>query len=50
MRSLLLLAKETPMKQKIIVSMDPEPRLSTGGIRILPWTLFLNELWDNAYR
>ena len=50
MRSLRLLAREAPMKQKIIVSMEPEPRLSSGGIRILPWTLFLDELWDNAYR
>lgn len=50
MRSLRLLAREAPMKQKIIVSMEPEPRLSSEGIRILPWTLFLDELWDNAYR
>ena len=50
MRSLRLLAQEAPMKQKIIVSMEPEPRLSGEGIRILPWTLFLDELWDNAYR
>ncbi len=49
MRGLLLLAEEAPMKQKIIVSMEPEPRLSSNGIRILPWKLFLDELWDNAY-
>lgn len=50
MRRLRLLAREAPMKQKIIVSLEPEPRLSSGGIRIPPWTLFLDELWDNAYR
>ena len=42
--SLQALQEEFSPKKKIIVSLDPKPRLS-GEIHILPWKEFLEKLW-----
>jgi predicted AAA+ superfamily ATPase len=34
-------------KRNILVSRDPNPRLTEDGIEILPWTHFLDRLWSN---
>lgn len=36
--------EEYPAKKQIIVSLDKVPRL-TGNIQILPWKIFLDQLW-----
>ena len=35
-----------PTKRNIIVSNNPEPRMTEDKIEILPWQMFLEELWD----
>lgn len=47
-KCLRILSKELPMQKKIVVSMDPAPRLLTD-IEILPWHEFLTRLWDGTY-
>ena len=47
-KSLRMLAKEIPLQKKIVVSMDPAPRL-LNDIEILPWKEFLTRLWDGSY-
>ena len=49
MRGLKLLSEEVSIKKQIIVCMESEPRL-VQGIWILPWKMFLNELWADEYR
>jgi predicted AAA+ superfamily ATPase len=37
--------EEYPVKNSIVVTMDPRPR-TEDGVRFLPWSVFLDELWD----
>ena len=48
LRGLKILSEEITLKHKIIVSLDSKPRL-IGNIRILPWKIFLKELWNGVY-
>ena len=48
LKGLKTLSEEITLKQKIVVSMDPQPRLA-GDIRILPWNIFLDELWGDQF-
>ena len=34
------------VKQAIIVCCEPRPRVIENGIKIMPWQVFLDELWD----
>ncbi|MBU1700594.1 MAG: AAA family ATPase [Candidatus Eisenbacteria bacterium] len=44
LRGLRALSEEKKLKQMICVSLEPRVR-QVGGIRILPWQVFLDELW-----
>lgn len=48
LNGLILLAEEIPLKHKIVVSLDLNPRI-IGDIRILPWKIFFEELWAGVY-
>ena len=47
LRGLRALREEGLFKHYILASMEPRPRL-VDGIRILPWQVFIDELWDGA--
>ncbi len=48
-RGLQTLAEDGKIKNRVMVSMEEEPRTVSGGIRILPWRRFLKELWGGEY-
>lgn len=48
LKGLRLLAKEIPFKHKIIVSLDPNPRL-INDILVLPFKEFLTKLWNHEF-
>lgn len=39
------IAEDGPVKNKIVVCLEAEPRKLDSGTRILPWQMFLEELW-----
>jgi predicted AAA+ superfamily ATPase len=45
LRGLKSFCEEYPVKKAIVVSMDPRPR-QMGAIEVLPWALFLDQLWS----
>jgi predicted AAA+ superfamily ATPase len=45
LRGLRAFQEEYQVKEALLVSRDPKPR-KTGNIRILPWAVFLEELWS----
>jgi predicted AAA+ superfamily ATPase len=45
LRSLAALREDGPVKRCVIVCLEREPRVSPGGVEILPWRLFLEKLW-----
>ena len=47
LRGLRALREEGLLRDYLLVCMEREPRI-VDGIRILPWELFLNELWDGT--
>ena len=47
LRGLRALREEGLFKHYILVSLEPRARV-VNGIRILPWQVFLDELWDGA--
>ena len=47
LRGLLALKEEGLLRHYLLVCMEREPR-TVDGIRILPWELFLDELWDGT--
>lgn len=47
LRGLRALREEGVFEHYILVSMEPRGRL-VDGIRILPWQVFIDELWDGA--
>ena len=47
LRGLRALREEGLFKHYILASMEPRGRL-VDGIRILPWQVFIDELWDGA--
>ena len=48
LRNLKAIADEQTFKHRICVSLEPRPRIR-DGIEILPYKVFLNNLWDGAY-
>jgi predicted AAA+ superfamily ATPase len=47
LRGLRALQEEKRLKRYVVASLEPRPRTS-GGIEILPWDHFLEQLWDGA--
>jgi predicted AAA+ superfamily ATPase len=50
-KSMTLLSEDGPIKRRILVSFDPEPRRVSdkfGVIEITPWREFLRELWSGG--
>ena len=39
------IAEDGPVKKKIVVCLESEPRKLESGTRVVPWELFLQELW-----
>jgi len=48
LKGLRVLSDEIRLKHKLVVSMDSQPRV-IGDIRIVPWNLFFEELWEGMY-
>ena len=48
LRSLKAIADEHSFKHRICVSLESRPRIR-DGIEILPYRVFLNDLWEGAY-
>jgi predicted AAA+ superfamily ATPase len=48
LRGLIALREEEKLKHYIVVCTDTVPR-TVDGIRILPWQVFLQELWDGNF-
>ncbi len=46
LRPMRALLEDGPIKHPCIVSLEKEPRRTSHGIKILPWNIFLKELWD----
>jgi len=44
LKGLLSFAEEYPVRKLILVTNDPDPR-QVGAVTILPWRLFLEQLW-----
>ena len=49
MRGIRGFMEEYTVKNRIVVSLDPEPRRTADHIDILPWDIFLRKLWDNEF-
>jgi predicted AAA+ superfamily ATPase len=37
---------EYTVRRSLLISLDPTPRKTEDGIEILPWQVFLQDLWD----
>jgi len=48
LRGLRAFKEEYKPRRCILVSRDPKPRKTEDGIEILPWEVFLRELWDGG--
>ncbi len=47
LRALAALASEHTPGRRVVVSLEPRPR-RLGGVEVLPWQTFLEELWSGA--
>jgi predicted AAA+ superfamily ATPase len=48
LRGLRAFQEEYRVKEAILVSQDPKPR-KVGNVRVLPWAVFLEELWSGKW-
>jgi len=39
------IGEEYTARRRIVVALEPKPRKTADGIEILPWRIFLEELW-----
>lgn len=46
LRNLHALLEDGPVKRRIIVSLEKEPRRLAQGIEVLPWRIFVERLWS----
>jgi len=46
LKGLFAFGEEYRSRRRILVSCDPKPRLAMGKIEILPWRVFLEDLWS----
>ena len=47
LKGLFRVRRGIPCAPRILVSCDPRPRLTEQGIEIMPWRVFLEDLWSN---
>lgn len=50
LRGLRALKEEALLKRYVVVCREPVPRLTSDGIEILPWQVFLERLWEGNYQ
>ena len=48
-RSLKALLEDGPVKKSCIVCLEKQPRQIATGIEVIPWEMFITQLWDGAY-
>jgi len=48
-RTLIALNEDGPVRKRIVVSLEEEPRVLSNGIEILPWMNFLDRLWGGEF-
>ncbi|MFN7924379.1 MAG: AAA family ATPase [Bryobacteraceae bacterium] len=48
-KGLLALAEEVPLKRKIVVCLEREPRRTSEGIEVMPIEHFLRQLWAGEF-
>ncbi|MCL5674587.1 MAG: ATP-binding protein [Candidatus Omnitrophica bacterium] len=48
LRGLFALKEEHSVRRSFIVSLEDEPRKIYSGIRVLPWKIFLEQLWSGG--
>ncbi len=41
-----LVVDQPDVRRRVVVSLEPSPRLTEDGIEILPWRVFLDRLWS----
>lgn len=46
LKGLRAIHEDFPLMDRIIVSLDERPRMTDDRIRIIPWRIFLSELWE----
>lgn len=46
-RGLRALREEHHVKRAVVVSLERQPRTLADGIAVLPWTVFLQQLWGD---
>jgi len=49
LRAMRALMEEHTVEHAVIVSLDKEPRRLDSGIQVLPWQVFLGELWSGQF-
>jgi len=49
LRGLRALRESHRVKRAVVVCLEKEARVLAGGIRILPWRVFLEELWSGKW-
>ena len=50
LRGLRALPEDGPVRRRVIVCLEEEPRTLEDGIEVLPWQSFLEELWGGGFR
>lgn len=48
-RSLLSLREDRPVKESVVVCLEKEPRRMEKGIKVLPWRIFIDRLWNGDF-
>ncbi|MBF0106690.1 MAG: ATP-binding protein [Deltaproteobacteria bacterium] len=46
---LTTLSRDGPVRKKVVVSLEPEPRSLADNITVLPWREFIDRLWGHEY-
>ncbi|MBI3323280.1 MAG: DUF4143 domain-containing protein [Candidatus Omnitrophica bacterium] len=49
LRSLKALQEDGPVKRRVVVCLEKEPRRLETGIEVLPWRVFLDRLWSREF-
>lgn len=50
LRALTALSNDGPVRKRVVVCLENEPRILGSGIEILPWQMFLKRLWQGDFR
>lgn len=46
---LKILKEDSPAKKHVIVCLENEPRIIDGWLHVLPWAMFIKQLWEGKY-